>query len=178
MNSLPTVHSVFAPWQRDGALVGLDIDETVDGDCWTGSSAVSGRADAWRCSYTSAEGSFIVDPCFANPWNPTQADLVCVDAPDATHATRLVLTQPLDYMLASSEDLYADPWSIELASGERCTFVTGATAAVAGRRLNYYCSNGSDLYGSPDRTKQTWMIMRGEDGSSEQAAVPIAHAWS
>ena len=118
------------------------------GSCWTASLA-TGAADAYRCM----EGNAIHDPCFAasrrarrvacfiDPWHPL---------------TLLTLDRPLPRHGAAPPGTL--PWAIETVDGRRCTFLTGATAPMAGLRINYGCIGGSYLIGAPDREHPLWTI--------------------
>jgi hypothetical protein len=71
------------------------------------------------------------------------------------------------------------PWGIQLASGKRCTFETGATGAVDGKRINHGCVGGGLLIGTVDRSTRTWTILyqAGDTGTGPVERQPIAIAW-
>ena len=119
------------------------------GYCWTASLATQ-APDAFRCM----QGNAIHDPCFAPPRNRT----VVACFIDPWHAvTVLTLDRPLPrHGPAISGPLL--PWAIILMDGRRCTFLTGATAAMGGQRINYGCIGGSLLIGDPNTGPPLWTI--------------------
>src|SRR5207248_4127305 len=126
----PTQRKHYSPFDANGDIrPSLNVRYT-SGDCTT-ESFVDGRADAWRC-FT---GHLIRDPCFESP---VETDVVvCADSPWA-HTVRHVDTS----LNRSTRDVdhYGRLWGLELADGNRCVFVSGASTTVNGRRLNYFCS--------------------------------------
>jgi hypothetical protein len=109
------------------------------GRCWTASLAVW-RDGAWRCMVENS----IYDPCFATTGSPTA---VCGGNPLANRATfTLELSEPLPQTtpLPPSPDAENHAWVLLLADGTMCTYATGATGGVDGKRVNYLCS-GTDL---------------------------------
>lgn len=111
--------------------------EEREGYCWTASLA-DGRPDAYRCMI----GNQISDPCFL------VGDKVVFGANPLTNQPGFVLklTQPLPEVRqpTSVPDNWA--WIVELADGANCSFSTGATAGVEGKRLNYSCGRSSSEY--------------------------------
>lgn len=69
------------------------------------------------------------------------------------------------------------PWALELANGKRCSLFTGATAPVAGMRINYGCPGGFQVVGDIDRSASTWRIFFQAENSSVLEQVDIAVAW-
>jgi hypothetical protein len=119
------------------------------GYCWTASLATA-TTDAYRCM----AGNAIHDPCFAASRHArTVACFI-----DPWHAvTMLSLTKPLPRHGPAFGP--ALPWAIETVDGRRCTFLTGATAAMGGERINYGCIHPrSLLIGGPDRRTSLWTI--------------------
>lgn len=92
------------------------------------------RNDAFRCFV----GDHIYDPCFAN------VDGTYVVCPDTPYGKEQV------YALHRTDKAYERtqfdirPWYIILTSGQECRFITGATASVAGGRLDYGCTQRGD----------------------------------
>jgi hypothetical protein len=165
---------VVSPFSEAGILArGLRIAKAQPGSCWTG-SLVSGRSDAWRCF----QGNFIHDPCFAPGYDA--AWVACADYPWNRGLLRLNLTKPLPLSQGnrgSDDPTRGDPWGVQLANGNRCVFVNGATGFVAGMRINYFCTRGV-LVGSPRRTSQPWTIFyRATNSTRELRPLPIATAW-
>lgn len=138
---------------------GLKVTKTVSGYCWLGSEG-SQRSDAWRCG----SGNYIYDPCFSGG-PPTW-----VACPTGPHGIiRLNLTRPLRDGNPPLNTNHADPASVALPHGVTCSFSGGATGTVAGLRLNYACSNGGWLIGSPNRASTLWTILELPSLHSTQA---------
>jgi hypothetical protein len=53
------------------------------------------------------------------------------------------------------------PWNVQLANGQHCLLSSGASTAIHGVRLNYFCDPGTKygLWGFPDRRAQPWTIL-------------------
>jgi hypothetical protein len=60
------------------------------------------------------------------------------------------------------------PWAIELANGQRCVFLSGATYTVAGMRANYSCNakggglvdqNTGWIVGAPSWSRPLWSVL-------------------
>lgn len=119
------------------------------GYCWTASLATQ-AADAYRCT----QGNAIHDPCFV----PPRHRLVVACFIDPWHpVTLLRLDRPLPrHGPAIGGPIL--PWAIVTKDGHRCTFLTGATAAMGGQRINYGCIGGSLLIGDPDTRAPLWTI--------------------
>ena len=114
-------------------------------------SVVDPRPDSFRCigvygqiSSSGHEYDQTYDPCF----DETVTEVICASNPWTRSVTRLRLTSSLVGLFSSP--IHADPkapfWAILLQTGESCVLSDGATAAVAGQRLNYICQDGSDVY--------------------------------
>ena len=138
---------------------GLKVTKSVSGYCWLGSEG-SQRSDAWRCG----SGNYIYDPCFSGgppSW---------VACPTGAHGIiRLNLTRPLRNGNPPLNTNRADPALVTLLHGVTCGFSGGATGTVAGLRLNYACSNGAWLIGSPNRASTLWTILELPSLHSTQA---------
>lgn len=119
------------------------------GYCWTASLATQ-AGDAYRCM----EGNAIHDPCFA----PAHRSSVVACFIDPWHpVTLLRLDRPLPRHGPAVKGPTL-PWAIVTTDGRRCAFLTGATAAMGGRRINYGCIGGSLLIGDPDTRAALWTI--------------------
>jgi hypothetical protein len=150
---LTSLH-IFAPFNGGAIAAGVKIKRTARGYCWTSSGADS-RPDAWRCFL----GNYILDPCFSNQANATRF-VLCAESP-WSRLVRLKLTKALPLSLANKETgrpTAKAPWAIELIGGTRCTALTGATGAIAGLGLDYGCTNGGLLAGTPRRDAGAWWI--------------------
>jgi hypothetical protein len=81
------------------------------------------------------------------------------------NGVELDLTKPLPrkYANHAQPSLRLQPWNLELTSGRHCSFATGATTIVDGKRLNYGCNGHGNgvLWGYPDRRSQPWTIQFG-----------------
>ncbi len=145
----------------------------ASGECWTSSSATS-RADAWRCR----AGNTIYDPCFVNHF-VDKNKVLCARSPWDNALTELTLTKPLPIPTNPKLDISkAQPWVIQLANGQRCTFMTGATRSTQGMRVNYGCIGGGFLVGDPLRCKTTWEMNYAQSiDPSKLNRVKIAKAW-
>jgi hypothetical protein len=123
--------------------------QQLAGTCFASSLAAT-RADAFRCM----AGNLIMDPCFTIASNASA--VLCVRDPrDPSTFVQLNLTQPLP----APEPVPAQthPWFLELADTTACNFLTGATGAVNGQRINYGCSDGLDVVGLP-MTDTVWTV--------------------
>jgi hypothetical protein len=70
------------------------------------------------------------------------------------------------------------PWALELANGDRCTLLTGATAVLAGERLNYGCESGGSVLGELDRSGPVWMVFYLAKDAYASDLVPVAVVWT
>ena len=145
------------------------------GDC-NSSSFVNPRSDAWRCFV----GHRIYDPCFENP--VYDREVICVASPWVRSG--VVVRSRLD-----PSDRYPirgfRAWALRLENGRGCVFVSGASGVVKGRRLNYVCrlrrfglAGPPFLFGSPDRSRATWTILKANDYVGRKwRRVRIRAAW-
>jgi hypothetical protein len=125
------------------------------GYCWTGSLATE-RNDAWRCLV----GNLIYDPCFSSSDAP--GVVICPFA-SLRRGVEIYLSRALPRRYAGHQhpSLAGNPWNIELADGEHCVFITGATTVVDGKRLSYVCPGRRryGLWGRPIRRAEPWTII-------------------
>jgi hypothetical protein len=70
------------------------------------------------------------------------------------------------------------PWAVELANGERCTLLTGATAVFAGQRLNYGCESGGYVIGELQRDSPVWMASFLAKDAYASDLIPVAVVWT
>ncbi|HKX19545.1 MAG TPA: hypothetical protein VJT33_16200 [bacterium] len=164
---------LFTPLAGTKLAAGLTAGAPVGGECFAASLASQGRPDAWRCS----AGNLILDPCFeAQP--PGGALLACSSAPWSPQVRVLKLSKPVPQAQANRDRLSsAQPWALELADGARCTYLTGATTALAGMRLNYGCPGSIDVYGDVDRTHPLWRVFEHRANSPVTRQVDVFVAW-
>jgi hypothetical protein len=162
-----TQRLVYSPFGVDRRVVrGISVVSRT-GDCWIGSLEAAG---AYRC----AARSRLHDPCYASPMDNDA--VVCTTAPWAKTVVRIKLTEPLPEP-ATSRDV-PRAWAIELVSGNRCSWMGGATLAVRGFRLNYACGRNRYLFGAPRTGSRFWKIRlsRGVSGK-RMRLVSIKRAW-
>ena len=165
---------IFTPFSPTGLNSGLTVKERVNGSCMAGSLADASRVDAWRCSV----GNQMHDPCFENSFGE-RGLLACVQMPWTSSVTMLRPISPLP----APENDKGDPgeilpWALELANGQRCVLLTGATGAVAGMRVNYECSDGYYVAGPIDRTLPLWRVFhQSATGSIAMDQIEVSAAW-
>ena len=178
----------FLPYGPGGLNAGLAVTANESGVCAHGSLATPGRPDAWDCLGT--DDNTVRDPCFADPFAAPGAphELACAAAPWAADVVLLRLTEPLsrakDGAPAAAGVEEADPgpwelpWALELANGERCTLLTGASVVLAGERLHYGCEGGGWVLGGPDRAEAVWTVSYLAGGAVATTLVDVAVAWA
>ena len=119
-------------------------------------------------------------------------ELACAAAPWATDVVLFRLTEPLsrqkDGVPVDGEpaapvdeadpDPWEMPWALELANGERCTLLTGATVVLAGERLHYGCEGGGSVLGEVDRHGPVWVVSYLADGAVGTTLVDVTVAWA
>jgi hypothetical protein len=69
------------------------------------------------------------------------------------------------------------PWAVELGNGKRCSLFTGATAPVAGMRINYGCPGGFQVVGDIDRSGPAWRVFFQAENAIALEQVDVAIAW-
>jgi hypothetical protein len=168
-----TAVKVYSPFDGKQLAKNLVVDSKVSGSCWTGSIAMSGRSDAWRCMV----GNDISDPCYAG-YLSTDHVAVC-GGPFSLRVVVIKLTAPLSASDANQPTgTRGDPSALELGDGSRCEMITGATNAVDGMRLNYGCyGNKESVYGDPDRSSTPWKVHVLSTGGSKMRLVNVRLAW-
>jgi hypothetical protein len=172
----PLTHTgikLFTPWGSNGLSIGLATTREVDGTCFTRSLASPSRPDAWRCN----AGNGLMDPCYQRIMGD-EKELACpVGGPWPANVVLLTLKQPLpkEAYKETSRDRVL-PWALELANGLECTQFTGATAPVAGMRINYGCP-GYTIVGDVDRSQPIWRVFFQGEKSIALEQVDVAVAW-
>src|ERR1700751_2031347 len=124
---------LLTPFGTRGLADGMQATEPLSGKCFATSAASPTRPDAWRCS----AGNAILDPCYQRIVGD-EKQLACpVEGPWSQKVLLLTLTEPVPgeprKELSRETTL---PWAIELGNGKRCSLFTGATAPIAGMRIN------------------------------------------
>lgn len=61
---------------------------------------------------------------------------------------------------------------MRLSNGATCTFLTGATGAYAGERINYGCVPKGYVAGNPDRSAKLWSVLFVSEWRGGNAAGP------
>lgn len=176
----------------------LDIAGKDTGSC--SRSNVNPVPNAYHC----VGNRFVYDPCFGD----YGVDLVCVGSPWVESGIRFDVRRfrffipetgrtvewnprgsaPFPDVARSGDGDVTKaepPWAVELANGQRCVLVSGATFVVAGQRGNYQCSKktgfnagrGSWLLGEPDRVGPLWRASYLPDGAFETHQVEVEVAW-
>lgn len=157
-----TEHTGHLPvFTADGAVSPeLTVGHRGTGSCWA-SSLTFPAADTWRCQ----ERNTIRDPCFSA--SPGARAVVCFSDPWRP-VTVLELTRPLPAREQAGGP--TPPWAIETTDDRRCTLFTGATGTIAGEPVSYGCTDGSVLFGTPDRSTPLWTI---RSATTEEPNQPI-----
>jgi len=164
------VYAAFGP----GALrPGVEVTGRVAGECFAASLADQSRDDAWRCTSSNR----ILDPCFEG-FQGTQAVMACPESPWTSRVTLLTPTKEPARDSANRANIGGGlPWALELTSGVRCVFLTGATALVAGMRINYGCVGSAQaVVGDVNRVLPEWRVFvdRGQGVTVESEGVAVA----
>ncbi|MGL4651352.1 MAG: hypothetical protein ACRC1H_18245, partial [Caldilineaceae bacterium] len=126
-------------------------DEIRAGACYGGSDIVS-VSTAWRCGLTGGE---VFDPCII----AADAETIVCGANPATGEAGFVLelTQPLPTDAIEAKE-YPGAWLFELTSGAVCRFTQGTTVTIEGERVNYACSDRTQLLGEINKQGALWTI--------------------
>ena len=163
---------VFTPFTTSGLSIGLALTHRAKGSCFATSAADPGRTDAWRCE----AGNAVHDPCFVNL---DQTRLACAENPFSANAVMLTLTKDLPADTAGQEPNFkAAPWALELENGQTCTPLTGATAPIAGMRINYGCGDDAYVAGPGDRSRPLWRVFfQTPNRSLSLQQVAVTTAW-
>jgi hypothetical protein len=122
-------------------------------------------------------GNVIHDPCFVGFLGADQV-AACFGSPWSSEVVLLALSGTLPGDVNRPPSLLSGPpWALELASGERCTMLTGATWGVAGMRVNYGCPGDVSVVGDVDRSAPTWraFILRAGAAVMSQVAIRAAY---
>jgi len=165
---------LLTPFGSKGLADGLQISEKLSGRCFAASAASPTRPDAWRCS----AGNAILDPCYQRVLGD-EKQLACpVEGPWSQKLVLLILTDPLP--TEPRKEMPRDsalPWAIELGNGKHCALFTGATAPVAGMRINYGCPGGFQVVGDINRSGHVWQVFFQAENASALEQVDVTVAW-
>ena len=165
---------LLTPFGVKGVADGLQVSEKASGKCFAPSAASPTRPDAWRCN----AGNAILDPCYQRIMGD-EKQLACPgEGPRSQKVVLLTLTDPMpnEPRKETSRDS-ALPWAIELANGKHCSLFTGATAPVAGMRINYGCPGVFRVVGDIDRSSPVWRVFFQAESASVLEQVDVLVAW-
>ena len=169
----PTRVRFFVPYVVARLNPALNVTDRLSGSCFAGSVADAGRATAWRC----AAGNRILDPCFESGLGDA-TEVMCSSGPWSGDVVQLTLESPLPVERRNQDDPANNlPWALELPDGAHCTLLTGATALIAGMRINYGCEGGGSVLGAPDRTLPVWRAQVLPRDAFATDATAIVAAW-
>jgi hypothetical protein len=172
------------PYGPDGLNAGLSVRETLPGICTDDSIVVSDRADAFECL---GDGDQIYDPCFENPFAPSDdpGDVACVTDPFSSEVVLLTVDSPLprekEAPPGQGQDPFAPwdlPWALDLANGDRCTLLRGTLYQLGGQVVYYSCEQNGAILGVVDHDQQVWTVNYLADGDVASGVVEVTVAWS
>jgi hypothetical protein len=149
----PTKIILFKAYTQENTLnPNLVIAQRYTGKCLTRSLANPGRDDTWRCNASNV----VLDPCFED-----HNSLACINSPWSPRVAMLELATPLPKHTQTKAHVLLDhnPWGVELANGQRCTFLIGASSVINKMRLNYSCDLYHYILGDIKRRSPTWKAL-------------------
>jgi hypothetical protein len=170
--SSSTEQRLLQPFTTTGLEPGLSVSQRITASCSTTTLTDFTRPNTYRC-FPDSSSAFIQDPCFPDPLG-NQPYLACFESPWSTAVTEVV---PNAGLPKSSSNPSAPPWGLELADGSRCTFEAGATGTIGRERLNYSCTGGANVYGSPDTSTDPWTVMVQRPGETSLAQAEVQSSW-
>jgi hypothetical protein len=154
----PTVTSRVRPVDAHGNLL-LSYRSTNSrsgAHCSSGSEAIG--AAAYRCM----AGNTVYDPCWAAA---NRSYVYCMSAPWSFDVVQLHVTKGYNNAGFSSH-LSKVPWGLQLANGQLCKHVQGATSKVAGKAITYRCQRVKYvLVGQIDKHHRAWRIRKARSTS-------------
>lgn len=166
-----TAASVYSAFSYHGVVKPHVTSAT--GSCFT-SSDVTRRNDAWRCTV----GNTLYDPCFSSG---LAFGVVVCPIPWQNSGTEIHLTKPLPKSASKTiPSLSLQPWAVETSTGSFCMLSSGASRAIHGVRLNYFCGKGATLglWGFPSRKTQPWTIFVAPlNAKALKHRVSLVRAW-
>jgi hypothetical protein len=130
-----TVTHRVDPVTATGIAPGFRVVQRHHGDCWTGSEAVDGTH---RCMYGDTRDERISDPCWADPADPTDRDVVCPVNPWSKRLIEIRSKHRLT-RFANHPIQRALPWGLTLSNGWRCTLFEGAHDSFRSRVVDWSC---------------------------------------
>lgn len=125
-------------------------DEIRSGSCIGGSNIVAAE-NAYRCSADNV----VYDPCFVATNNSA---VVCgVDPALGASGFVLQLTQALPVVTLEGRT-FPGAWLFQLANGAICRYNEGQSITVDGQRIQYVCSDLTQLLGEIDTSASPWTV--------------------
>lgn len=159
----------FEAFAEDGTPT-VPVRKTEEADSCS-ASFVNSQSTALRCF----AGNFIRDPCFIDPADFDRA--VCTPSPSARSSIEMLGIEDADDGTRNTPSSRR-PWALDLRGGSSCFFVSGASNSRQGKRLNYYCVDRRYLWGTPNRSTETWTILRSRTFTGRKwRRVSITVAW-
>ena len=140
----------LSPVNANGAPAGgFRVASTAaSATCEPGSEAIG---QAYRCF----AGNSIYDPCWAE--KAATPTVLCLPYPWAHGDVKLLVREPLGAIPSQGRGPgLAEPWGLELASGQRCVLAQGAHSMFAGRVIDYYCSTRLWLLRGLTESRPEW----------------------
>jgi hypothetical protein len=148
------------------------VQELHGGECTPGGSQQV--VGAFRCM----SGDGVADPCWSTPATGASA-VLCLVEPWSDDAYRIDGVTGLDGPAGDVGGDDGPPWGVELATGARCELLTGAHSVLAGRAIDYSCSDGHVVLRDLDRSHPVWKADTATGGPTPVAgpAVEVRTAW-
>jgi hypothetical protein len=151
VSAAPTVVERIRPVGPGGGLLpGYTTTHSHTGaSCEAGSEATG---SAYRCF----AGNGVYDPCWVMS---NRVFVMCLAAPWSFDTVLLHVTKGYDNGGPVRAAKY--PWGVQLASGQQCLWLQGASGTVAGKRISYLCRRAKyALAGSVDKHHKVWRIRK------------------
>jgi hypothetical protein len=168
----PTSVVHLRPVDKHGhALPGYTITkQRRHAECHAGSSVT-------RSAYRCFAGNAVLDPCWAQ--KPKQF-AVCLSVPWSFNLVQLKVSK--GYSGKVPNHAASLPWGVQLGNGVQCAFADGATGAVGGNRINYFCHRAKYvLIGKINKSGKVWHARKAKPtGGGHYAAagrVGLTKAW-
>jgi hypothetical protein len=166
----PTEIKIFQAYVKHNVLnPNLIVAQRYPGSCKIKSFSESGRTDAWRCQ----SNNIIMDPCFQD-----DLTLVCLVSPWSNKVTVIESYDPLPKTSPQHVSITGLPWALELANGQRCTYLSGTSSVVNQLRVNYTCSDYNySIIGDIERLSTNWAVNVYNTEKATVEKVAVRTAW-
>lgn len=149
--SANTQIKIFMPLSPNVPTETLGLHEITEGECQS-SLMSTARNDAYRCINKAGK---ILDPCFSQFG---KKNLLCVQNPWENDSLIFTPTKKAIDTEKRTPLLDSLPWAIKLKNRKTCFLNTGASAILAGMRVQYQCDHNSYLLGEIHKTNDQWSI--------------------